>query len=122
MLWIRSRAALTEGLGTFTVVVLAKTRSRVNKVAFTRFGFHVVAFTLLGNVHRKLWRRTLQIIGTGNHKGGTGKTTTAIHLAAALGERGRKVLLIDLDGNLGLTKSFDAVSYTHLTLPTILLV
>lgn len=49
----------------------------------------------------------MQIIGTGNHKGGTGKTTTAIHLAAALGERGRKVLLIELDGNLGLTKSFD---------------
>ncbi len=49
----------------------------------------------------------MQIIGTGNHKGGTGKTTTAIHLAAALGERGRRVLLIDLDGNLGLTKSFD---------------
>ena len=49
----------------------------------------------------------MQIIGTGNHKGGTGKTTTAIHLAAALGERGRKVLLIETDGNLGLTKSFD---------------
>ena len=98
---------MTVGSDAFTLVVLAKTRKRYLVGAKTRFGFHVVAFTPLKNTHRKLWRRTLQIIGTGNHKGGTGKTTTAIHLAAALGERGRKVLLIDLDGNLGLTKSFD---------------
>ena len=39
----------------------------------------------------------MRTIATVNHKGGSGKTTTAVSLSAALAETGRRVLLIDLD-------------------------
>lgn len=44
------------------------------------------------------------VVGVGNQKGGVGKTTMTVQLAAALAEQGRTVLIIDLDVNAGATK------------------
>lgn len=50
--------------------------------------------------------RTTRVIAVGNQKGGVGKTTNTVHIARALAERGRKVLIIDLDMNHGATRHF----------------
>ena len=47
-----------------------------------------------------------RIIAVGNQKGGVGKTTNTVHIARALVERGRKVLIIDLDMNHSATRHF----------------
>lgn len=46
------------------------------------------------------------VIAVGNQKGGVGKTTNTVHIARALVERGRRVLVVDLDMNHGATRHF----------------
>ena len=49
----------------------------------------------------------MAVISVSNHKGGTGKTTTSVHIAAALKLLGYKIIVIDLDPQGYLTRLMD---------------
>lgn len=49
-----------------------------------------------------------RVISVISHKGGTGKTTSAIHFAEILIDRGFSVLLVDLDASCNLSNFYQA--------------
>lgn len=58
-----------------------------------------------------------QIISLLNHKGGVGKTTSAVNIAAALHLCGKRILVIDLDPQANLTMHLGFETYSEFSPP-----
>src|SRR5687768_10611814 len=55
-------------------------------------------------------RMKVKVVAVVNNKGGVGKTTVTANLGAGLANMGMRVLMIDLDPQSSLTKSFFTVA------------
>ncbi len=56
-------------------------------------------------------QKTMKVIAVYHNKGGVGKTTTVVNLAAALAKQGKRVLIIDMDSQANTTYAVGLVKF-----------
>jgi cellulose biosynthesis protein BcsQ len=74
-------------------------------------------FTLLRFTSKT--EETMKVIAVYHNKGGVGKTTTVVNLAAALSKKGKRILVIDLDSQANTTFASGLIKFHDETSDTI---
>ena len=75
----------------------------INAISRNRGKQQVLGSSQLGN--------NMKVIGVYHNKGGVGKTTTVVNLAAALSKKGQRVLVIDLDSQANTTYAAGLIKF-----------
>lgn len=76
-----------------------------------RFVIDSSPIPVIPNTEFKHKRGSMKVIAVYHNKGGVGKTTTVINLAAAFSRKGKRVLVIDLDSQANTTYSLGLVKF-----------
>lgn len=74
----------------------------------------IVEFTKtkrIGGTKMQPKENNMKIISVYHNKGSVGKTTTVVNLAAALSKQGKRVLVIDLDGQANTTYAYGLIKF-----------